>query len=232
MISVCMGTYNGGKYVDRQLCSILEQLGPEDEVVISDDSSSDGTLEIIRGLADRRIRLIPGCRFGNPIFNVENALKASRGDPIFLSDQDDVWLPGKVRILKECLERFDLVASDCRVVDGDERVIHDSFFRLRRCRTGLLANLVRNSYLGCCMAFRRTLLERALPFPKDIPMHDIWIGLVAEATGKTHLCPEKLVLYRRHDANISTASGASRFTFLQQLAMRARTLRNLAVRAL
>ena len=95
-VSVCIPTYNGAKYIKEQLDSILSQLGESDEVIISDDSSSDATLDIIKALNDSRIVILEGGKFRSPIFNVENAMKHSSGSFIFLSDQDDVWLPNKI----------------------------------------------------------------------------------------------------------------------------------------
>jgi hypothetical protein len=85
---------------------------------------------------------------------------------------------------------------------------------------GLLKNFIRNSYLGCCMGFRRELLTKALPFPKRIGMHDIWLGLVAALWYKTIFIPEKLVLYRRHGKNASTTSDKSKLGLWQQLQLR------------
>ncbi len=93
-ISVCLASYNGEKYIAEQLESILKQLGERDELIISDDSSTDQTLAIIDRFHDRRLRVFPGNSFYNPIFNFENALKQATGEVIALSDQDDV-LAGK-----------------------------------------------------------------------------------------------------------------------------------------
>lgn len=91
MISVCMPTYNGEKFIRIQLESILSQLGNDDEIVISDDSSTDKTVEITKSFNDSRIHLLENNTFHSPIYNLENALKNAKGDFIFLSDQDDEW---------------------------------------------------------------------------------------------------------------------------------------------
>nr|AIA84980.1 Glycos_transf_2 [uncultured Leptotrichia sp.] len=95
MISVCMATYNGSSFIKAQLESILFQLNTNDEVVISDDGSSDDTLSIIEAFNDPRIRLIEGPKIHSVAHNFEYAIRHSRGDIIFLSDQDDVWLNNK-----------------------------------------------------------------------------------------------------------------------------------------
>src|SRR5579871_1607034 len=109
MISVCMATYNGERYILKQLQSIISQLSENDEIVISDDSSTDNTINIIKSFNDSRIRLYENNKFGSPIFNLENALKHAKNDFIFLSDQDDLWESNKVKTLVEKLNQYDLV---------------------------------------------------------------------------------------------------------------------------
>lgn len=205
MISVCIPTYNGEKYIQRQLDSILYQLSLEDEVIISDDSSGDRTLEIIKGLNDSRIILHENCSFKSPIFNLENALKSAKGVFIFLSDQDDVWLPDRLKMMMEKLRDHDVVVCNSHIVDQEERIIHESYFEWKGCGHGFIRNLKKNSYLGCSLAFNRKILEFVLPFPKKIAMHDIWIGMVSEMIGKTYFLEEPLFLYRRHEDNYTAA---------------------------
>ena len=199
MISVCVATYNGERFVEEQLRSILSQLGPEDEVIVSDDESTDRTLDIVASLEDPRIRVLHSTAHYFK-WNFHNALQAAKGNIIFLSDQDDVWLQGKVEKCVKALEDVDLVIHDSRVVDNDMNVVHPSFFRFYGSGPGLLKNSLNNTYFGSCMAFRRSVLEAALPFPKSNEIgHDIWLGLVAEMTGKVQFLDEPLLLYRRHD---------------------------------
>jgi glycosyltransferase involved in cell wall biosynthesis len=209
VISVCLATYNGGVYVDEQLRSVLAQLGPDDEVVVSDDGSTDDTLEVIANLGDSRIRVFDGRGRLGVARNFELALQAACGDTIFLCDQDDVWLPGKVERCLAVLADYPLVVTDCVVVDGELNPLPPSFFRMRHSRPGVLHNLWKNSYLGCCMAFRRELLQIALPFPSRIPMHDMWLGMIAESNGGTCFVPVPLLLYRRHGGNASDTAGRS-----------------------
>ncbi len=201
-----MATYNGARFVKGQLDSILSQLAAEDELVISDDSSTDNTVEIIRCCNDPRILLLEGNRFRNPIFNFENALRHATGDIIALSDQDDLWLPNKLDLVRSVFadktKQVYLVVMDASVIDESGTMLYDSVFKkLRRVGPGLMANIFDNSYLGCCMAFSRELLDYALPFPKKIPMHDMWLGLLAEIFGRTEFVPIKTMQYRRHNSN-------------------------------
>ena len=144
MISICMATYNGEKYIKEQIDSILPQLSKNDEIIISDDSSTDDTLSIIRSFNDHRIKIFSGCNFHSPISNFENALKYAKGDYIFLSDQDDVWLENKVERMMEALKQYSLVVSDCYVVNKDCEIIRNSFF-VRKPVPGIIWNLFRDS---------------------------------------------------------------------------------------
>jgi GT2 family glycosyltransferase len=202
-----MATHNGERFIRRQMETILAQLGPDDEVVISDDSSTDRTLEIIRSLADPRIRLFTGNRFFSPTFNCENALLQARGDIIVLADQDDIWLENKVTVIRERFAQAPvgpyLIALDGYVVDEVERLTGDSIFALLNVGTGFWRNVFNNRYTGCCLAFSRDLLTAALPFPRRIPMHDMWLGQLCALVGTVELVPVKTIKYRRHAASLT-----------------------------
>ena len=232
MISVCIATYNGEKYIKEQLTSVLSQLSNEDEVIISDDSSTDKTLEIIESFHDARIKIFAGNTFHSPAFNFENALKKANGDYIFLCDQDDVWLPDKVKVFIEKLHFYDLVVSDCYVVDKKMNIILDSFYSVLSPSNGLLKNLMRNHYLGCCMAFKNKVLRKALPFPKHIAMHDIWLGLCAEAFYNSVFIPNKLMKYRRHGGNVSPTGEKSSFSIVYRVYYRLYFLYQITLRSL
>lgn len=207
MNSVCMATFNGGRFIKDQISSILSQIDYNDELIISDDSSTDDTISIIKGFHERRIILLENNRFRDPIKNFENALKFARGKFIFLSDQDDIWLDHKYRDTVGLLQKYNLVISDSIVTDEGLNTIQPSFFQFLHSGPGILKNVLKTTYYGSCMAFRQDLLQHALPFPdtKEIG-HDLWIGLVAEMTGKVHFCKNAMILYRRH-GNTSTQTG-------------------------
>lgn len=202
-ISVCMATYNGEKYIRRQLLSILSQLGPDDEVIISDDQSTDRTIERIRQLNDYRIQISTNEGRRGPLGNFEQALVRATGKLILLADQDDIWMPDKVSTVQSLLQDYDLVLSDCQVVDESEKMLYKSFFHRRGSQPGFWYNLYKNSYIGCCMAFRREVLVYALPFPRYIHMHDWWIGLLVECKGNVCFYPNPLIQYVRHANNAS-----------------------------
>lgn len=231
-ISVCIATYNGAQYIKAQLDSILCQLGDDDEVIVSDDSSTDNTVEIIRQIGDARIKLFTGQQFKSPIFNFENAISKAQGRYIFLSDQDDEWEPNKIAITLEYLSVYNLVVSDCKLIDENGTEISPSFYLVNKSRTGFISNIIKNSYLGCCMAFDRKISDAILPFPRHIAMHDIWIGLLTELIGKSIFIPNKLVSFRRHGANFSPTSKKSSFSLLFKIKYRVQFVYYLFIRFL
>ena len=116
-VSVCLATYNGEKYIYDQLISILKQINKNDEVIISDDCSSDSTISIIKSLNDKRIRIFHheriACGYKGTMKtcylvgkNAENALQHARGEYIFLADQDDVWHKNKVSVCFSYLDNI------------------------------------------------------------------------------------------------------------------------------
>jgi len=204
MISVLLAACCGEKFIAAQIASILPQLGDEDELLVSDDSPEGhtATREIVLSFKDRRIRYMPGPRQGSTIKNVEFLLgqaclsgKAG-GDILVLSDQDDAWLPGKLEKTRTLLDvaKPELLAHSASITDETLRETGE----IQGTKPGLLRNLVKNSYTGCCMAFTRALLPFILPFPEGIPMHDQWIGLRAERFGTVRVLGEPLILHRRH----------------------------------
>jgi glycosyltransferase involved in cell wall biosynthesis len=231
MISVCMSTYNGSLYIERQLGSILCQLGKDDEVILVDDHSTDATLEVIEKLSDKRIKIYRNGSNEGVLRTFERAIRLASGDIIFLSDQDDIWYPEKVG---RFLQVFDgqpdvtLVLSDAKVINDVDEDVAESFFEARGGFTpGLWHNIAKNKYLGCTMAFRRSMVDKFLPFPKDIPMHDMWIGCVNSLYGKSIFLDTPLMGYRRHQHNVSPAR---RQGFAQILVWRWQLAKNLFLR--
>lgn len=218
MVSVCMATHNGGKYVKEQLASIIKQLSKEDEVIISDDGSTDNTLEVLQSFNDKRIKIyfynppkgLPGFRYAT--LNYENALLQAKGDYIFLADQDDVWLDNKVEVCIGYLKEYDYIVSDAYVTDGDLNVISDTrFVKEEKIHYNkYLAVLFSTPYQGSCAAFRKSVLEKALPFPRGVQSHDRWIGNVAAFFFNYKIIPDKLIYYRRHDGTTSNSFGGAR----------------------
>jgi len=224
-ISVALCTYNGARFLPAQLDSFLAQTRLPDELVVCDDSSSDGTWALLEDFARRApfpVRLERNPERLGSTKNFEKAIGLCTGDLIATSDQDDVWLPGKVEAVVKAVENgARVVLHDAKVTDAGLQVTAESFFAQRGSRPGFWRNLVKNSFVGCCMAFTASYKDRFLPFPEKLPMHDWWIGLLASLDkGAVVFLREPLLLYRRHPG---TVTGRSTGLF-QKTAWRARML--------
>ncbi|MCB1757441.1 MAG: glycosyltransferase family 2 protein [Gammaproteobacteria bacterium] len=231
-LSVCMATYNGEPFVVEQLRSILAQLPDNAEVVISDDHSTDQTVCRINSLGDPRIKVIQNSLSPGISGNIQNALLHSRGKILILSDQDDIWLPGKTAEVLNQLQSCDLVCHDCILIDEQGNPLDGSLFERLKARPGLIRNLYRNSYTGCCMAFRRHLLDIALPVPETVYMHDVWLGLLAEIYGNVSFVDKKLMAFRRHQNSLTATGFRSRRPLWKKVVLRLSLVYQLGCRVL
>jgi glycosyltransferase involved in cell wall biosynthesis len=209
-VSILMPTYNGARYLAEQLDSIVAQAAPEDEVIVLDDGSSDATCEIVAGYAERFpfVTALRNERNLGVRGTVEKLLGLATRDVVFLSDQDDIWVEGRKTAMVEALRRDGSTAVLANALVMTERGIERPFFAAPPGPDvrSVLRNYAKNSFIGCCMAFRRDLLAVALPFPPTISMHDWWIGTCAMATGRVTFLPEPSLLYRRHATNQSSSA--------------------------
>lgn len=243
MISVCMTSHNGEKYIKQQIDSILSQLSAEDELIISDDGSDDNTIDIIKGINDKRIRLLnfqhelsyshrylPAYYYASANFN--NALIEARGDIIFIADQDDIWHSDKIkRCLKE-LETHDIVCHNFDVIDVDGNILETSHLpKGIYDDLGFFGYLKHLPFRGCCLAFNRKVYELSVPLPKSTFEHDCWIGMMSIAHNmKYTFIDEPLIGYRRHSINISELESPNGLLF--KLQYRSRLLVKMALRIL
>lgn len=208
-ISVALITFNSEQFLRPQIDTILQNLGPSDEIVVSDDGSTDSTMEILSSYAknDNRFKIFSishsGCNG-----NYENAISHCTGDVIFLSDDDNVWLPNKVREVMKVFSdnpKIWLVMHDCQICDASLNEIKPSFFADRNAKPGLFRNIMKCSYGGSLIAFRKELVQRIIPFPKKMPVfYDEWIGLEASKHGHVFFLPLVLSKWRRHSGSAST----------------------------
>ncbi|MHB1314629.1 MAG: glycosyltransferase family 2 protein [Christensenellales bacterium] len=218
-VSVVMAVYNGEKYLKEQVDSIIGQLSGNDELILSVDPSGDQSQKIALtySLKDSRIHIFEGPGKG-VVKNFENGLQHADGDYIFLSDQDDIWHKDKLRKCVACLEKSGVITviHNCALIDSLGEVTCPSF-RKKSFHTGSIHNIIKNSYIGCCMAFHKKLLDQALPFPKNIPMHDQWLGIISSKLGQVAYIDEPLLYYRRHS---DTVTGRRRSGILDMIKWR------------
>jgi glycosyltransferase involved in cell wall biosynthesis len=228
MNSVCIATYNGENFIEEQINSILPQLKTDDEVIIVDDSSVDGTVFLIKKLNDPRIKLFQNeINIGvNKTF--EKAIFLSCGDNIFLSDQDDIWTEDHVEVLLSAIENENslLVSSNYICFGINEYLCKKYESKLEPSKSKkYLRNLIdifcgSLNYFGCTMAFRKELKDIILPFPLYLESHDLWIALTANIL-KSNIHIKNITLKKRiHINNTSIVKRnlikkiLSRFIFL------------------
>jgi len=218
-VSVCLATYNGERFILDQINSILDQMEDTDELVISDNGSNDGTLKLLANLTDVRVKILTCHKLG-VVANFENALRHANNDLLVLSDQDDVWRPGRLAAARASLEHHDLSIVGLTFVNQKlEPMSRPS--AVRQPAPSLLSTILRNGYTGCGMAFRKELLHAALPFPSRVAMHDWWIAVVALGIGASiDISTEEMILYRRHDDNVSVTGNLSNNSLVDQFCTR------------
>lgn len=232
-ISVAMTTYNGNLYVREQISSIVSCLQDEDELIISDDGSTDNTVDTVNAFAsaDNRIKLICGPKKGI-VKNFESAIKSCSGDIIFLSDQDDIWHKDKIEKILKIFENTEaeIVLHNANIYDNNSGKIVDTCKNVFGYRKSYMGNLIRNSFIGCCMAVKKDSIQKALPFPNNIYMHDWWIGLcVLKSGGGVVYIEEPLMEYRIHDGN---SVGLQKNRLLKKLGIRITLAKEMALREL
>jgi hypothetical protein len=213
-----MAVYNGERFLLQQVESVLKELLPEDELIVVDDGSTDRSVVLLDSINSSAIRILKNDFNLGVIGTFERGLRYVIGEIVFLCDQDDVWLPGKRATIVAAFENdpeLSIVVSDAEIIDGEGRVTSPSFMTTRGgFAGGFFSTLWRNRYLGCAMAMRRSVLANAIPVPRNVPMHDMWFGLVGKLTGKVLYLPRPLIQYRRHGGNVSPSRRQSMIQML------------------
>lgn len=204
-ISVAMATFNGAAFLGQQLDSFAAQTRLPDELVVTDDRSDDATPEIVSDFARRApfaVRFESNERRLGPAMNFNRALSLCTGDLVLLSDQDDVWFPGKLEMLATAATRDTDAAcwmNDAVLADGELRQVGGT--KMGRIAAAGLPDTMM--VMGCCAAFRRDLLDLLLPIPPEQPAHDNWLVGVSDLLGLVRRYPVPLQYYRRHGRNVS-----------------------------
>ncbi|MCB1018131.1 MAG: glycosyltransferase [Acidimicrobiales bacterium] len=217
-VSVALCTYQGERWLPDFLDGIRAQTRPPDELVVSDDGSTDATralVEAFAGDAPFPVRRSTTPRRLGSTFNFAEAFGRCAGDLIAPADQDDVWAPAKLERLVEEMTRRDLdvAFSDGGVIDDEGRALPTSLWAgvgfdageqraFARDPLGLL--LRRSVVTGAAMMFRAAHLPRLLPFPEalngeaSLMLQDRWIAIVLAAVGRVGTVPDPLIDFRRH----------------------------------
>lgn len=218
-VSVALCTRNSSRFIIDQIESILDQTSPPAELVVSDDASTDQTVDIVENLMAQRGAHVSLIVLRNPVAigvtaNFEQAAMACTSDLIALSDHDDVWHPQRI---EGDLERFEadptllLLHSNAALIDEAGRPLHHDLFHSLSIRPSELQDIARgrafevylrrNLVTGAATMFRRTLLHDAAPFPQEW-VHDEWLGIIAAARDGARLSVRTVIDYRQHTGNV------------------------------
>lgn len=205
-ISVCIASYNGEKYIKEQIESIIPQLKETDEIIVSDDYSSDNTISILESFNDNRIKIFKNSLGKGVINNFQNAISHSTYNIIFLCDQDDIWRNDKVNVMLQQFEdeNITLVLSNAKYINKIGESMESRFFEKPVPENSQIKHFIKPLFLGCAIAFKKESVPKVFPIPKNIPMHDWWIGALHMYYGKVKYIDEDLIYYRRHDNNVTS----------------------------
>lgn len=204
-ISIAMATYNGSGYIEEQLDSFLTQTRLPDELVITDDCSSDDTVKIIRDFtlkAPFPVILTVNKKNLGYSGNFNAALEGTTGELVFLSDQDDVWFSDKLEYMTKLAEDNpeDLILmNDAALTDGLLNEV--GLTKLEQIESAGMP--IESFVMGCCCAVRRELLDICMPIPADYKAHDNWLVEFADGLEAKEVDDKVLQYYRRHESNES-----------------------------
>jgi glycosyltransferase involved in cell wall biosynthesis len=210
-----MATYNGEKFIVDQMVSILRQLSSDDEVIVLDDASKDNTVKILKDLNDPRIKIFKNEKNRGHVYSFSKVVSMANNEIIMMADQDDIWINGRVLLMKEALISKNVILAtsntefmdangnpvafkDAGVVKGVEAKNSYSYFK------NVLSIFIGNvNYCGCAMAFCKELNDIILPIPSYVESHDLWIAMAANLLKSNLHLDEKTLIRRIHGENAS-----------------------------
>ena len=220
MIDILLSTYNGERFLKKQLDSILSQTYTEWRLLVRDDGSSDNTNAILKEYHQKnsqKIIIFPNNINQNigVIKSFEFLLQQSNNEYIMFCDQDDIWLPNKIEISFNTIKELEVkhssstpiaIHSNLTLIDENENLLHNSFWQFANIRPNILNTNIKflaisNSATGCTMMINKALKNIVLPFPEKVYMHDMLIALTACKHGILHPIYQPLILYRQHNNN-------------------------------
>ncbi|WP_421945875.1 glycosyltransferase [Pedobacter sp.] len=213
-VSVCIATYNGEKYLKEQIDSILAQISLDDEVIIVDDCSSDSSIEILEGYKDSRIKIFKNKINRSHVYSFGKAISLANNELVFMSDQDDLWVKGRLDLMKTALLESGKLMLSSNSAFIDEKGAPKDFYLdgvksedSSRFNKNILAIFAgKTNYYGCAMAYRKELNQIILPIPDYVESHDLWIAMAGNLL-KSNLHIDTQTLFRRiHGNNASVLS--------------------------
>ena len=239
MVAVLMAVYNGARFLESQVASILAQSYSQIRLYVRDDGSTDGSVDILRAMVEQysgRIILLQDEEkhlgvIGN-FHRLLQAVERTDSEPyIMLADQDDIWFTDKVAVTLQEMRQTErwagretpiLIHTDLCVTNERLEILDPSFWHYQHLEPGhddLRQLCMQNMVTGCTVMMNRALLRKALPIPEGVLMHDWWLGLVAAAFGEIRFIPRATMFYRQHGNN---DTGAKKFglTYVLQAFLR------------
>ena len=223
-VDILLATYNGDKFLQKQINSILKQSYQCWNLLIGDDGSDDRTIEIVNGYISRypeKIKLFGGSTRLGPCRNFNRLLQQSNADYIMFCDQDDIWLPDKIKLSLETMQGAEknhpeipvLVHTDLKIIDANDRIVANSFWRTIRLnpdKRNTIDLLGTSNTNGNTILMNKKLKESINSIPEKAIMHDWWSAIVAAEFGLIIPLKQQTVLYRQHDRNSVGAIGIFR----------------------
>ena len=217
-ISIALCTYNGERFLQEQLDSLAAQTRLPDEVVVGDDGSSDDTLSILQAWSETApfpVRIVVNAKNLGYARNFESTLQRCQGKIVFLSDQDDIWLPDKIETMVQRFQESDQIQAvfcNASLVDQNRQSMNRDLITYTRpwqyCREPAYMGLDAREEIaiyGCAIAVRKSLIDQIFPMPPHPKWgHDVWIYIMARYFGEIAIEPRPLFLYRIHGQNVST----------------------------
>jgi glycosyltransferase involved in cell wall biosynthesis len=220
-VDILLAAYNGEKYLQEQLDSLLAQTHGYWRIIARDDGSTDGTIKILQEFAqahpgkleiihDRFGNLGAGRNFGKLMEYVHEHSDAAY---LMFCDQDDRWYPDKIEKTLKAMHALEkenkpnlplVVHTELHLTHANGSDMGLNMHTSTRVKDGTLKNqMLRRSMWGCTMMLNRPLLDLAVPMPESVYAHDEWAGLLARSVGKHHFIAEPTMDYRQHAANVS-----------------------------
>lgn len=229
MVTVLLAVYNGEKYLEQQITSILNQSVKDVKIIIRDDGSTDASCDIINLFCNKYpnvISKIEGTPTRSAKQNFAKLLECCDDDYIMFCDQDDFWLPQKIEKTLLAMQKAEqdkdtpiLVHTNLKVADQKLNVVSPSFFEFQQLDPKDLTLprlLVQNYVTGCTVMINRALAKKCGEIPKQCIMHDWWLALVAVLFGKIVCVDEPTILYRQHENNQVGAKASYGFDFIKR----------------
>ena len=233
LIQIALAVYNGQRYLNHFLDSLLSQSFPDFQLIVSDNASTDCTLAILRSYVGRfphGIKILPAStQTTSAALNFARVTDWVTAQYVMYADADDVWYPDKIRntyaTMIDAEKQYGrdvplLVHTDLEVVDHELRQLSPSYWKYQNVdpkRTQLRHLLMRNCVTGCTCMLNHALVERIRPIPAEARMHDHWCAVTAAALGRIVTLPEQLIAYRQHGSNDTGASEWSINALLKRL---------------